>query len=134
MIRIILGVIVGFLVWSVLWVGSDQVLIATIGWYSDHQGAFQKAFASGGTFDPSPMILIMHLVRSVIISFVSGFITAVVAKENKRSTLILGILLLLFGLMVEIVAWRYLPIWYHFVFLFLLIPVTIAGGKAKKFA
>jgi hypothetical protein len=41
-------------------------------------------------------------------------------------------LLFLFGLMVQIVAWRYIPIWYHFLFLFLLIPVTIAGGKLRK--
>ncbi len=27
MVRIILGVIAGFLVWSILWLGSDQVLI-----------------------------------------------------------------------------------------------------------
>ena len=132
MIRIILGVIVGFLVWSILWVGSDQVLIATFGWYSDHQGAFQKAFSTGGDFDASVMILLMHLVRSVIISFVAGYLAALIAKENRRSPLILGILHFLFGLMVEVIAWHYLPVWYHLVFLVLLIPVTMAGGKAKK--
>ena len=34
MVRIILGVIAGFLVWSVLWVGSDAVFsVVSPGWY-----------------------------------------------------------------------------------------------------
>lgn len=132
MIRIILGILVGFLVWSILWVGSDQLLIMTIDWYGTHQLAFQKAIIEKTAFEPNVMVLILNIVRSVIVSFVAGFITAVVARENRRSTLILGIILLLFGIMVELIAWRYLPVWYHFLFLFLLIPVTMLGGKMKK--
>ncbi|HMJ09723.1 MAG TPA: hypothetical protein VK468_12000 [Pyrinomonadaceae bacterium] len=77
-------------------------------------------------------ILIMHLVREVIITLIAGFIAALVARENSRSTLGLGILLLLVGILVEATAWNYLPIWYHLIFLVLLIPVTIAGGKLRK--
>ncbi len=134
MVRIILGVIVGFIVWSILWVGSDQVLIASLNWYRDHQLDFEKAMFNKTPFAPLMSVLIMHIVRSVIISLISGYIAAIVANENKKSTLILGILLLLFGAGVEVWAWNYLPVWYHFVFLFLLIPVTIAGGKLKKFS
>jgi len=132
MIRIILGVLVGFIVWSILWVGSDQVLVSTLGWYRDHQLGFQKAMFNGEPFQASTTVLIMNLVRSVIVSLISGYLAALVAGENKRSPLILGIILLLFGIMVEAIAWRYLPIWYHFLFLFLLIPVTIAGGKLRS--
>jgi len=132
MIRIILGIIVGFVVWSILWVGSDQLLIATIDWYGAHQLAFQKAMIGNTAFEPNMTVLLMNLVRSVAISFIAGFVTAVVAKENRRSTLILGIILLAFGLMVELIAWHYLPVWYHFLFLFLLIPVTMLGGRMKK--
>ena len=132
MIRIILGVIAGFIAWSILWVGSDQILIATLGWYGEHQMAFQNAISGGGPFEASSTVLIMHLVRSVIISLISGYFAAVIARENRRAPLALGILLFLFGLMVQIVAWRYIPIWYHFLFLFLLIPVTIAGGRLRN--
>ena len=76
----------------------------------------------------------MNIVKSMIISLIAGYIAAIVANENKRSTLILGICLLLFGAFIEVMAWNYLPVWYHFVFLFLLIPVTVAGGKMKKFS
>jgi hypothetical protein len=48
--------------------------------------------------------------------------------------MILGVLLLAFGLMVEVMAWNYLPIWYHLIFLVLLIPFTVLGGKVKQTA
>ena len=131
MLRIALGVIAGYVTWSILWVGSDQVLIQTVGWYGDHQHLFERAMFNKEPFEPSITILILHIVRSVIISFISGFVAALAANENRRSTWILGVLLLLSGTAVEVMAWNYLPIWYHFIFLFLLIPVTVAGGKAK---
>jgi hypothetical protein len=134
MLRIILGVIVGFVVWSILWLGSDQLMIQTIGWYGDHQHAFERAMVNKEAFLPDLTILIMNIVRSVIISLISGYIAVLAAGENRRSTMILGICLLLFGLMVEVVAWNYLPVWYHLVFLVLLIPATIAGGKIKNFS
>ncbi len=133
MLRIVLGVIAGFVAWSILWVGSDQVLISTIDWYSAHQFAFQKAMFNKEAFEPNQTILIMHLVRCAIVSIMAGFIAAFVANENRRSTIILGILLLIVGIIVEVVTWNYLPIWYHIVFLLLLVPMTIAGGRLKKF-
>jgi len=133
MVRVFLGVIAGFIAWSILWVGSDQVLTNTISWYREHQHAFEKAFMNGDAFSADNTVLAMNLFRSVIISLLSGYLAAFIANENRKSTLILGILLLLFGLVVEISAWKYLPIWYHVIFLALLIPVTVAGGKLKKF-
>ena len=44
MVRIILGVIAGFIAWSILWVGTDAVLMMlSTGWYGAHQEAFQLA-------------------------------------------------------------------------------------------
>jgi hypothetical protein len=133
MIRIILGIIAGFIAWSIIWVGSDQVLISSLDWYRQHQEGFALAMVNNAPFEANTTILIMNLVRSVITSFMAGYLAAVIAGENRRSTLILGVMLLLVGIMVEVIAWRYLPIWYHFLFLFLLIPVTVAGGKVKRF-
>lgn len=132
MVRVILGVIVGFIVWSILWLGSDQLLInLSRQWYGKHQYAFEDAMLNGAAFTPENTILLMHLVRAVLISLMSGFIAAFIAGENRKSPLALGILLFLFGLMVEIMAWNYLPIWYHAVFLLLLVPVTLIGGRLK---
>ncbi|MBP6003834.1 MAG: hypothetical protein KA746_10415 [Pyrinomonadaceae bacterium] len=134
MLRVILGVIAGFIAWSILWVGSDQVMMSAIGWYGEHQRAFEKAMTNGDAFTADTTILAMHIIRSVVISIMSGFLAAIIANENRRSTLILGIILFLFGAGVEAVAWKYLPIWYHLVFLVLLIPMTILGGKLRKSA
>ena len=133
MLKIVLGVIAGFVAWSILWLGTDQVLImASPGWYGAHQTGFEFAMGTQQPFTPDTTILIMHLVRAAIISIMSGFLAAFIAGENRKTPLILGVLLLAFGLMVEIMAWNYLPIWYHMVFLALLIPFTVLGGKIKK--
>ena len=92
----------------------------------------EEAQKSGASYQVDSTILIPILLESILISIFSGYLTASIAKENKISTIVLGILLLLVGLMVQISIWHYEPVWYHFLFLFLLIPMTIFGGKLKK--
>ncbi|MGD9561700.1 MAG: hypothetical protein AB7F88_05715 [Pyrinomonadaceae bacterium] len=133
MVRIILGVIVGFIVWTVLWLGSDQVLITlSPGWYGQHQLAFEDALMNETPFAPDGTILLMHIARSVIISLMAGFIAAFAAGENRKAPLVLGILLFLFGAVVQGYVWNYLPIWYHAIFLLLLVPVTMIGGRLRS--
>lgn len=133
MVRIILGVIAGFIAWSILWLGVDQVLrSASPGWYGAHELRFENATLNETPFDADMMMLILHLVRSSVISIMSGFLAVVVANERKKTTLILGILLLAFGIYVQLSVWKFMPVWYHFLFLFLLIPMTIIGGKLKR--
>ena len=133
MLRVILGIVAGFIAWSILWVGSDQVLMMiSPGWYGAHQLAFQKAMFNNTQFEPDNTILGMHLVRAVIITLMSGFLAAAIARGNRNAPLGLGILLLLFGAMVQAMAWSYIPIWYHLIFLALLIPMSILGGRLKR--
>lgn len=133
MLKIVLGVIAGFVAWSILWVGSDQVLMtASPSWYGTHQLDLGKAVTNGEAFTADTTILIMHLVRSSIISIMSGFLAAFIAGENRRSPLILGLILLLVGIAVEAAAWNYAPAWYHILFILLLVPMTILGGKLKQ--
>lgn len=132
MLRIILAIIIGFIVWSVLWVGTDVVLsLISQNWYGKAFTDFQAAVDNKTPYTIDSVILIVSLIRSVIFSVISGFITALIAKENTKSTLGLGILLLLFGIFVQSVYWNYIPLWYHLLFLGLLIPMTILGGKLK---
>jgi heme A synthase len=135
MVRIILGIIVGFVVWSILWGGGDEVLARFFpDWYGAHQWAFEKAVVNRTGFDANPSILFIHIIRSILASLISGYIAALVANENRRTPLILGILLLLVGIVVQMYVWGLLPIWYHLVFLILLIPGTIAGAKLRRTA
>jgi hypothetical protein len=135
MLRVILGIVAGFIAWSILWIGSDQVLMMmSPDWYGAHQLAFEKAMTNKTSFTPDNTILIMHLVRAIIITLMSGFLAAFIARGNRYAPLGLGILLLLFGAMVQAMAWNYIPVWYHIVFLALLIPVSILGGRLKRSA
>lgn len=133
MVKIVLGVIAGFVAWSILWVGSDQVLMtASPNWYGAHQLGFEKAVTNGEPFAADTTILFMHLVRNAIISVMSGFLAAFIAGENRRAPMILGIILLLVGIAVEAFAWNYAPAWYHILFVLLLVPMTMLGGKLKQ--
>ncbi|MBK7599469.1 MAG: hypothetical protein IPJ07_13480 [Acidobacteria bacterium] len=64
----------------------------------------------------------------------SGFLAVLVAGENQRTPLILGILLMALGLLKAVLSWRYVPIWYHILFTAILILMTIMGGKLKTAA
>ena len=132
MVRIILGIIVGFIVWSVLWVGSDAVFSAISPEWGKNSADFQAAAENKTPYALSSTVLITLLIKSFIVSIISGFITALIARENFKSTFGLGVLLLLFGIFIQSLYWNYMPLWYHIPFLLLLIPMTILGGKLKK--
>lgn len=123
MLKMILGIIAGFVAWSILWVAADAVLRML--WTSYDESARTMNFTS--------TLLIVPLILSAAVSIISGFIAAVVAGENRKSPLILGIILLLVGVFVQIGVWEQIPLWYHLTFWILLVPMTVLGGKLKSF-
>ncbi len=132
MARIVLGSIAGFCAWSIVWVGSEKILSAIWPeWYGAHQLAFEAAVANGGHFTADTTILVINIVRGSMVSVMSGFLAALTAGDNKRSPLILGFLLVAFGLLIVVLSWPYVPAWYHVIFTALLIPMAIMGGKLK---
>ena len=131
--RIILGVIIGFIAWSIIWVGGNEVLASlSPGWYGAYKLQFEKAAFNKTPFEADTSFLILSLVRSMVTSLLCGYLAAFVANEYRRMTLILGVLLLAVGIYFESTYWDQMPLWYHLTFLALLIPMTIAGGKLKK--
>jgi hypothetical protein len=132
MLRIVLGVIAGFFAWAILWFGSEKVLSAVWPeWFGAQQLAFEAAVSDGDPFIAETSFLLTHTVCASIVSVMSGFLAALIAGENKRSPLILGVLLVAFGLLKVVLSWRYVPMWYHIIFTSLLIPMTLVGGKLK---
>jgi len=130
MVRIVLGVIAGFFAWSIVWVGSEKILSAI--WpegFGVHQRAFEAAIANGGQFTADTRLLLMHIVIGSIVSVMSGYLAALIAGEHIRAPLVLGFLLLAFGLLKAVMSWQYVPIWHHVIFTALLIPMAILGGK-----
>jgi hypothetical protein len=135
MVRIVLGVIAGFFAWAIAWFGSEKILSAIWpDWFGAHQLAFQAAIEHGGQFTADTTILLIHIVLASIVSVTSGFLSALIAGENKRTPLVLGFLLMAFGLLKMALSWAYVPIWYHVIFTTIPIPMTIMGGKLKTTA
>ena len=130
--RIILAIIVGFILWSILWVGSDALMSLISADWGKTSADFRAAVENKTPYTLSAAVLGALLVKGFIVSIISGFAAALIARENVKSTLVLGVLLLIFGIFVQAVHWNYMPLWYHIPFLVMLIPMTIFGGKLKK--
>lgn len=131
MVRIVLGVIAGFIAWLILWVGSEKILSAIWPAFGAHQTAFQTAIEHGGQFTAETTMLLTHIVMGLVVSVISGFLAALIAGENKRAPLALGFVLLGLGMLKAVMSWPYAPIWYHVIFTALLLPMAIIGGKLK---
>ena len=133
MLRIVLGVIAGFLAWGILWVGSEMGLSAVSPeWYGVHLRAFQSAIENGGQFTANSTLLLIQIVLGSIVSMTSGLLAALIAGENKRAPLVLGFVLVALGLLKAALSWPYVPIWYHLIFTALLLPMAIVGGRLKR--
>src|SRR6185436_911115 len=129
MVRIVLGVIGGFIAWLIAWIGSEKILSAIWEGFGAHQRAFEEAVKNGGEFTADTTMLITHIVLGSIVSVMSGSVATLIAGENTRAPLVLGFLLLAVGLLKAVMSWPYVPIWYHVIFTAILLPMAIMGGK-----
>ena len=129
MLRIVLGVVAGFISWMILWVGIEKVISALWPAFGAHQKAFEEAIKNGGQFTADTSALLTHIVLGSIVSVIAGALAALVAGENSRAPLFVGILLLAMGILKAYMSWPYVPIWYHIIFTLLLLPLAIVGGK-----
>ncbi len=120
--RTILAILTGFITWSILWFALNGVLNAGFSEYIQENGAITNTG-----------VLMMILIGSVVISIISGYVTAVIARDEiLKHTLIFGVINLAVGIFFQSQAWDLLPLWYHLSFLILLIPAIIYGGKLRE--
>lgn len=129
MVRIVLGVIAGFISWLIAWFGSEKGLSAIWPVFGAHQRAFEEALKNGGQFTADTTMLLTHIVLAAIVSVMAGSLAALTAGENTRAPLVLGFLLLALGILKAVMSWPYVPIWYHVIFTAILLPMAIMGGK-----
>ncbi len=124
--RITIALVVGFIVWTVLWLGSDALLTVI--------PTFNPRIEADGTITNIPTnYLIIKLVLSVIFSIIAGLIAATISKETTKAPLVLGVALLIVGIFFQLGNWDLLPFWYHLTFLIFLLPATLFGGKLRSF-
>ena len=121
--RIILAAVAGFVLWSALWLVAGLVVLAVV----------PDAYGEDGRTVTSAGILLVFILAAVVISLVAGWLATLVGRDGgRRAAMILAVLLLLVGLGTEISTWAYAPVWYHLVFLGLLVPATRAGAALKR--
>ena len=133
MVRIISGALLGFILWTIFLIGSDQIWLAlSPEWYARHQNELKAAVNGKTPFMADSTFLMIAVVRSAIFSVITGFIAASISKENFKSPLLLGIFLLAFGGFIHSMILDNVPVWYHLLILLPLIPLTILGGKFRK--
>lgn len=117
MLMEILAVVAGFATWSVLWLGGSPQVLKLF------PGALQK---DGSVRHIGA--LLATLLFAAVVSLVAGYVvTRVSAGANLP--LILGVVLLLVGVMVQRQYWKLMPLWYHVIFLALLVPATVLGAS-----
>ncbi len=117
--RIILAAIIGFVLWTVLWLGSNALIPVLI----------PTSFREDGSTD-STMVLTVILLLSLLFSLIAGAITASIARTSSTAALcILGITLLAVGIFVQLQYGALFPFWYNLLFLILLIPGVFAGAR-----
>lgn len=116
--RAILAVVVGFALWSVLWVTAQLVITPAFGLELDAE------------YYDDPGALAAFIGASVVCSLVAGGVCAAIDRRRAgRPAVALAVLLLVVGLAVEIAFWSTLPAWYHVTFLVLLVPATLLGAR-----
>jgi hypothetical protein len=120
--RAIGGVITAFVVWTMLWLGFNQIAAVVL---------------PGIIVPEEPLthtgMLITFIMYSAVISIVAGFVCASVKKESPMKTVwVFALIQLAVGIFVEYTYWDLMPAWYHIVFLALIVPATVWGGSQKK--
>ena len=118
MVRAIVGVILGYSVWTAIWLGGNQLLFADAARSVEAGVPYEVVEALFGVIG-----------LSVACSLVAGAVTSAVAREKGgRASLVTAILLLLTGIGVQMSVWSLMPAWYHLLFLALIVPLVHLGA------
>jgi hypothetical protein len=119
--RRIAAIAIAWLVWTALWIGMNSTAQAV---FPEVVDPTRPLTHTGALFG--------FIVWSVIASITAGYVCAVIASTSPmKAVWTLAIIQLLVGIGFELSYWSMLPVWYHLVFLALLIPATVMGGKLR---
>lgn len=117
--RAILAVVAAEVMWTVCWLGGMAAAAALL----------------PGIVDPAqPLthtgVLVGYVGYSVLLSLGAGWVVArVKGSDPMRTVWVFAGIQLAIGVGMEISYWAMTPVWYHLVFLALLVPATVQGGR-----
>jgi hypothetical protein len=120
--KTILSIAAGFIAWSIVWLGVNAGL---------HGIGMLPADPTQSITSIS--VLLTLLVGSVVASVAAGYTTAITTPRGKKSpTPALGWVLITVGVFVQGMNLALMPLWYHIIFVALLLPAAAAGGRLRK--
>ena len=119
--KVVLAVLAGVVLWGVLW------NVGTLG----SQRALPELAAPGEPVTHAGLLL-AWIAYSVALSVLAGWVAAALAGERAAAAVWgLALVNLAIGIAVEVAYWGLFPAWYHVVFLALVVPATLAGGRLR---
>lgn len=119
--RTIGAVVAGAVVWAVIWIGGNAGLAA----------ALPDIVVMGEPLTHVPTLVGLVLFGAAL-SVLAGYTTAAVKGADPMGAVrALAGLQLALGLFFEVTSWALLPVWYHIVFLAMIVPATLWGGSLK---
>jgi hypothetical protein len=113
----VLAVLAGVAAWTVLWMAGTQGLMAVV-----------------PTLQPEmpiePLGALLFLIGySVVLSVLAGWVTGRVAPRAPVGPAgALAAVQLSLGIFFQASAWALFPLWYHVIFLGLVVPATVSGA------
>lgn len=120
--RIVLGIVLGMVVWIAVATAGNFLLRATIVGYTQAEPLFQFT---------APM-LIARLALGAASSVVAGLACALVARSVPNAARAFAIVLLVLFLPLHYGLWTQFPIWYHILFLGSLVPLALLGARLGR--
>lgn len=118
--RTIGAVVAGVVLWGVLWNALSV-------------GLMSLGMITAGEPITGIGLLLGLIAYSAALSVGAGWVAAAIKGDPDAMTAVKALAgtNLLIGIVTEVLYWELLPVWYHVVFLALVVPMTLQGGKLK---
>ncbi|MCW5962278.1 MAG: hypothetical protein KIS76_19110 [Pyrinomonadaceae bacterium] len=118
--RLIAGMAAGFAAWFVIFTGADSIL---------------KRFWNAGAAEPlrtSNTQLAVKLLLIIGCSIAAGYVTAAIARDSRKSTWIVGALIVFGSLFFGLINVGSPQVFFNVAFLLAIMPFTIVGGYLNR--
>ena len=122
MLRIVLVVLVGLVVWSVVATVGNFAIRALISGYAEAEPTMRFTL---------PMLL-ARLGLGAVSSLAAGFACAAPSRSVPIAVKFFAGLLVIFFIPVHYSLWTQFPLWYHVVFLGSLAPLALLGARLAQ--
>ena len=122
MIRTVLVVVVGFVVWFIVATLGNFLIRVLLPGYAAVELSMAFTLA----------MLIARLLLGFVSSFVAGLASSAVAQGKPAAVHVFAAVLLLFFLVIHFNLWSKFPLWYHVAFLGSVAPLALLGAAAQR--